>query len=231
MSITTGQIALGILQLVALSLPVFALLSQIYFRVSDDMPPFLISIVIAIGGGTLVLAGMLSAQYLYMISDSFLIQSSAGLMLLGLGTILLILEQIYDVTKHSFAETREETLKDLDRLIETMEDNGFENTAEFHNSNVELKNETSPTDDLEELRSKKQDLAQSTDHIEKPFKKALEDLNYKSTGVLTFIFIAIMFVSPYEFSSLFDVVLPLFFAYVITESAERLGASSHTPNW
>jgi hypothetical protein len=219
------QIALGVLQLVALSLPVFALLAQVYFTVSDDNPTVSVSLRIAFGGGFLVLAGMVSGQFLYINTESFLIQTSIALVILGLFFILVVLKGIYEASRQDLQNSAKETVSEVDKIIRVMEENEFETIREFEESDVTLKdldNNMEPTR-LDDLRSQKRDAEEVVNDLETPITDYFVETNFHIIAVLTIVLSIIVSVSQIPFSGPLFVIYPLIASHVIVFGLEWLG--------
>lgn len=225
MAIAGTQIALSVLQLVALSLPVFALLAQVYFTVSDDRPAVPMTLIIAFGGGFLVLAGMLSAQFLYINTESFLIQTSVAFVILGLFLILVVLKKIYEKSKEKMRTSGEETIAEAEQIIQIMEEHDFETISEFEESDVTLEDleEDREPDDIEDLRSQKKDAEKAIDDLETPIWDVLEDSNSDIVLMLTLVISFAIYISPIPFTEPLFVIYPLIASQMIVIVLEWVG--------
>lgn len=159
MTATDTQIALGILQLVALTLPVFALLSQVIFSLRENDRNLSLGLVLLFGGGFLVVGAIFSAQSLYFDTDSAFLQTSIVVVTLGISGIGLVLYEIFNTTKKNTVRDARSTLNELDKIIHVMDKNEFETVEEFRESDIGLEDadidrgQVEVTiDDLEEQR-------------------------------------------------------------------------------
>ncbi|TKX52377.1 hypothetical protein EXE42_16410, partial [Halorubrum sp. SP3] len=157
MSTNDVQIALGILQLVALTLPVFALLTQVYLSTEDNRTHVSLGMVLLFGGGVLIVGAIFSAQSLYCDTNSILIELSLMTISLGIIAIGVVLYRIYNTLRMNAVREARSNEDKLDRLIELMEEHEFETVSEFHESNIELddanKREDLETTTVEDLRN------------------------------------------------------------------------------
>jgi ABC-type multidrug transport system fused ATPase/permease subunit len=153
MGISDGQIALGILQLVALSLPVFIFSFRIYVEISDKkLESHLITFIIAFGGIFLIAGAIASLAYLSQITSSVYIRFSLFLILIGLFSLVGLLWSIYSVSvydsKQKVSDLQNKLNKKEAKLKEEIKEN--ENIKE-HETESDLKQELSRVEDTKEI--------------------------------------------------------------------------------
>ena len=180
MTVSDAQVALGILQLVALALPALAMFSQVYFSVSDEATHFIMGLFILGAGVLLILAGVMSAQYLHnsmgesLVSAS-LIYSAGGLVFIG-----IVIYFIYLGTKSKSEEKLREKKSEKREiqnivlgLLEDMEEKDVDNIEELRQKGVEV------DDDINDKVTKRE-LEEATSTLEERLNAL--DIIYNNVG-------------------------------------------------
>lgn len=144
MTISDGQIALGILQIVALTLPVLALLAQVFFKISDQKFTYLMGYLVLAGGGALVGSAIFSAHFLWNSTNSSIIIVSIGALVWGLMMIAVMLYFIYRKTKddtredmRSLKEKNMRIINELEEIITKMESTDTNTVSELRDQDVD----------------------------------------------------------------------------------------------
>lgn len=153
MPISDGQIALGILQLVALALPVFALLADVYFTVTDmEYNPHLAFALFA-GGTLLVLGAISSAQYLSAQSGSILVQFSIVVISMGLVPLVYILYLVYEQEKKGLEKAMRDRLDSAERIIDGMKEYDVNTLDQLKDTDFEFQESSDEEVTLEDMKA------------------------------------------------------------------------------
>lgn len=185
MAVSDGQVALGLLQLVALTFPVFAILMQVYFSMSRDRLNLPVGLVLMIGGGLLILGAILSMQHLTQVISSQLVSYS----LLSISGSLIFLGSlvyfIYDVSKDDLRsmkkknknyikqseeniEKSKEHLEVVNPLIDVMEEQNVESMTEVQGVTSEVPEgveDDIKLSELKEIRDDSIEVIRESNHI------------------------------------------------------------------
>ncbi|WP_435362745.1 hypothetical protein [Haloarchaeobius sp. DYHT-AS-18] len=169
MAISDGQIAMGILQLVGLSLPVFGILTQTYFRMTENQPTFSIGLVLSTGGLFLLMGAISSAAYLWSLTTSTLITISLQFISMGLLFIGVLLWFIYSSSKEehrALLNTAKNLQGIVKELIQEMEKRDVETVAELRETDFEVPEDVQDDLTLDELKNVREDAEGLDDDIE-----------------------------------------------------------------
>jgi len=239
MTISDGQIALNILQIVGLSLPVFAILAQIYFRMEGDEPHMHIGFVLLSGGGGLVLAALASTQFLWLQTSSPLVDISLTLLAFGFLMLGFLLYTIYDSSKKglkNMSESNQEIKQISEVLIKTMEREDVENVQELRETESEVPEEVEDDltlEELKEIREQTKSISNRLDKLYSPIQEAKKSLlNPRSLlfNIRTFVFIiyviiiaAISHVYPDLSGSPVLILVSVAVAWLIPDILDKMG--------
>jgi drug/metabolite transporter (DMT)-like permease len=103
MSLSDGEIALTMLQVIALSLPVLAFLADILFDISEDRIDDELGIFLLLGGIiTLSTGGLFIAYILWSEAESFILRSSITIISLGFSIIVIMTLIIYGIARRRY---------------------------------------------------------------------------------------------------------------------------------
>ncbi|TKX86359.1 hypothetical protein EXE43_08895 [Halorubrum sp. SS5] len=201
MSVNDVQIALGLLQLVALTLPVFALLTQVFFSIDGNQSRISIGLLLLAGGGALVAGAIFSAQSLYSNTNSAVLELSILAVTFGVFPITLLLYNIYKSMKRNVLQESRSTLDELDKIIQVMDEHDFETVEEFRDSDIELEDANEKDDDVEttigDLKEQRKKFEEATSYFEQSIFSSYSRKQYLIGGILILIVSITVTVSPF----------------------------------
>ena len=211
MQVSDGQVALGILQLVALALPVFAVLTQVYFTMTEEQSHLHIGYVVMSGGVVLILGAIFSAQYLYNLVESPWVGASLWFVSFGLFSIVGILYSIYKDSKDSFEDDTEETIKIIDKLIARLEREDATSVSELQSADDDFNHDVNEDLTIDELKGLRDETKEIRDDLNNFYKNALLKSFKNKEWAAFLVILALVYVgfwiSPAEMSSPIIVVL------------------------
>jgi ABC-type multidrug transport system fused ATPase/permease subunit len=154
--VSDSSVALGVLQLTALALPVFAFFLRVY--ISNNSRGFSIPGIFATLFGVvgLTLAATFSSQFLYNRTNSEFIELSLYLVPLSLSGILLVVYEIYSESARDMKQKVSNLEEDIEeashkKLIEHMKNNELSHTSEIEVDRFSMVNEMDEGKSLSEL--------------------------------------------------------------------------------
>ena len=184
--IMSNGVALGILQLVALTLPVIVIISQLILSSTDlsERDKYEISIWIGFSGISLIIAAAVSATYLYNSVNNFNLQISLTMVSIGLVGIIMLFWIFITHTKEEMEEESPLTVIEEEGnifwdVVEIMEKSDVDSISELETDEHSF--EEWPDLSVEELR----DLAKDTDEAVKTRNMGfVEYIFYKSSKMI-----------------------------------------------